>query len=195
MKFGRPFARLSQFRLPVLDALPRLTFPRLSTWGAGPAGSVPLGFKLVVVNVMMLVAGGTLVTFGTADAQTAAAPQAASHVPAGTEVSPRVESEPIVAPLTTDPLASELAGMGAIASNALNGATTVPELASSDEFSSIGDDADSDDDSDDDSKGDDDKSKKNKKHKAERKIAKAKVGATPEKKHKNKKKNKDKKKS
>jgi hypothetical protein len=66
--------------------------------GLSAAGGLTLPYKLAVVAVMMLVAGGTLVTFGSAGAETAAvgsptATSASAALPGTSEVAPRVEGQ------------------------------------------------------------------------------------------------------
>jgi hypothetical protein len=77
--------------------------------GLSAAGGLTLPYKLAVVAVMMLVAGGTLVTFGSAGAETASVTGvdgstttttvAGSILPGTSEATPRVEGQ--VLPETT----------------------------------------------------------------------------------------------
>lgn len=96
MHFDRFLPRLPQgFSMPALSsfALP----------GAIDAqGRVPLLYKGVVVTIMALVACGTVVSFGTADAQTVPSASSAANIPAGNEVSPTVEGQPLQ-PIGLDP--------------------------------------------------------------------------------------------
>ena len=68
--------------LPSLPALP----------GVGATGTLAWPYKIAVVAVMMLVAGGTLVTFGSAGAETPSSSEVAA-LPGSDEASPRVEGQ------------------------------------------------------------------------------------------------------
>lgn len=79
----------------------RIGFPQ----GLSAAGGLTLPYKLAVVAVMMLVAGGTLVTFGSAGAETTgvtgstATATVGSAMPGTSEATPRVEGQ--ILPQTT----------------------------------------------------------------------------------------------
>ena len=109
--FARLTERLSNVRVPerlrsihIPDALSsRVNFSH----GLSATGGLTLPYKVAVVAVMMLVAGGTLVTFGSAGAETTAVSGAdgsstvavGSALPGTSEAVPRVEGQ--VLPATT----------------------------------------------------------------------------------------------
>jgi hypothetical protein len=127
--------------------------------GLSAAGGLTLPYKLAVVAVMMLVAGGTLVTFGSAGAETApvsgvdgspTTTVAGSVLPGTPEATPRVEGQ--VLPQTTydfTPDTSILSAGDLLASLKLTDYSTDADDKS--------DDDKSDDDKKDDDKKDDDK--------------------------------------
>lgn len=70
----------------------RIGFPH----GLSAAGGLTLPYKVAVVAVMVLVAGGTLVTFGSAGAETAkvgGSTSEGSALPGTSEIAPRVEGQ------------------------------------------------------------------------------------------------------
>jgi hypothetical protein len=130
--------------------------------GLSAAGGLTLPYKLAVVAVMMLVAGGTLVTFGSAGAETApvsgvdgspTTTVAGSVLPGTPEATPRVEGQ--VLPQTTYDFTPD--------TSILSAGDLLASLKLTDYSTDADDKSDDDDDKKDDDKSDDDKKNDDKK--------------------------------
>ncbi|HUP99322.1 MAG TPA: hypothetical protein VM093_02580 [Aeromicrobium sp.] len=136
-------------------ALERVQFgPMLSS-----SGSLSVPYKIAIVAVMALVACGTLVTFGTADAETTRSSYDATALPGTNEVSPQVQGQVL------PPTQSLLTSQDLLATLNLT------------DYSPVASDTDNDD-SDDQSDDNSDKGKKNKKKATSRTSARPTTKAT-----------------